>query len=578
MLSYPQLLDAWGKVIFEELYRLGVRHCVISPGSRSTPLTIAAARQNKIQTIIAHDERGAAFLALGTGKATGKPAVLVCTSGTAVANYMPAVIEAAMSEVPMMILSADRPPELHKSGANQTINQQGIFGSYIRFEEHLPVPDPTIPLSYLLTTLDHAYFRSIFPQAGPVHLNCMFRKPLEPQPVSEETIAGLVPERWYQSIVPYQTIHIPVFSPVRQDLEEFTEKIRQCQKPFVFIGTMGAAIRNIPPLKSLQLPFALDGSIAMEVESPYLLHYPDLALRVPAFSSRFQPDCWIQLGFRPTSGLVEKFLKTMMNRTYIHIHPSFSRSDPNSAVSDFYTVHPDQLELFLRRLSMIRPSTEWLEFIRKANEKIGETIHESLNAAPEFSEWRVIQALWKMIPEGMHVLLANSLTIRLVDMVCPKNRKLYLYSNRGASGIDGLIATAIGIAVGKKKPVLAILGDLAFHHDLNSLGLTRLKNVPPVIFVVFNNHGGGIFRLLPVAEEFGQFEEYFITPHPWDFRYIARHFGLKYRKLNHLRDLEESLPSILKAKHHFILEVEIDPEQSIKFYHRWMETLQSIAI
>lgn len=517
----------WGSAIIEALFRSSIDYFVISPGSRSTPLTVAVARKKGVKTIVCFDERAAAFHALGYARATGKPAVLICTSGTAAANYYPAIIEAATDCQPLIVITADRPPELRETGANQTIRQTGMFADYPRWTFDFPAPDSAVSIETVFSTMSHAVFCATNSPAGPVHLNCMFREPFVDAALASEA-------------VDFSEIKSTTYAQARQLPDEKTikkcaEQIARAKQKLIIAGR-GLGVTDINEIVKLanqhNLPVFAD--VQSRFSSPDLVKisvpYFDQLLLSTTFKNQFRPDVVIQFGAMPVSKRLSQWMNDVRPQHYFTIAKPPFRIDPNHQVSDRIVCEPAE---FCRSLntgidSSIRTNTHTIDFdtiAKKIDQLIGKHVDFQSAAVTEISAARQIIS---QIKPHSGLFLASSMPIRDVDMFCnPVATPLRVAANRGASGIDGTIATATGFATGLHSPVTLLIGDLALLHDMNSLALLNLIE-QPLIIVLINNKGGGIFSFLPVSGHSDIFEEYFGTPHHFEFSNLARQFGLAY--------------------------------------------------
>ncbi len=516
----PNLNYLWCGLLVEELIRQGVAGFVISPGSRSAPLTVSVARNEKAKYWVHYDERGAAFFALGLAKATGKPAVLICTSGSAVANYWPAVVEAAMSQIPLILLTADRPPELVDCGANQAIDQTDIFGDYARWRTALPCPTAECPATYVLTTADQAWHRSQHPQAGPVHVNVPLREPLDPKPdqsVTDDVLKTLV--AWAATDAPYTHYDAGASTVPDGWAAPLLEHMASARNKLLIVGRLHgeaehAAVRKLAKLPGWKIYADITSGLYGPSAPAGLVQDMEHFLQNEAW----QPDLVLHLGGAYTS----KRLLTHMadwNAPYIHVSASEQRLDPNHQVTQHLTVG-------------IASFCQWLqENAPKASVSTTTAIRTDASPAveQEWSERGIAHQLGSLLPENSLLFAGNSMPIRLLERFCrPERDGIHVVANRGASGIDGNIATALGMASGTGQATTALLGDLTTLHDLNSLALHQAVKTP-LVLIVLNNDGGGIFHHLPIARaDEPCFEQCFGTPHGMDFSGAAQQFGLDY--------------------------------------------------
>lgn len=563
---------AWASLMIEELVRSGVKYACISPGSRSTPLTLAAAQHPQMQTQICLDERGAAFYALGYARATQSPAVLICTSGSAPAHYLPAVIEASQDHVPLLILSADRPPELLQAGANQAIRQPGLFGSYLRWESALPCPDTAIAPEMVLTTVDQAVARCLGPQSGPVHVNCAFREPLAPTgPAMPAHYLDSV-NHWLQSEQPYSRYGLgsPQLAP--ETLVEISEMLNPSRRGLLLIGRLSSEAERKGALalaERLGWPVFAD-SLSSLAQDPHLenaiAHFDPLLLH-PEFQAVCQPDTILHLGGEMISVRVQQHLASYHSSHYLRVAPYPEREDYLHHVTERYVC---DVALFCQHLEpLLAPSINrvWVKTLFAHAEKARQALAEMLDNNPHLSEPAVVRQIAAAIPQGTALFLGNSMPIRDWDMFAGVTAgKLRLVGNRGCSGIDGNLATALGLMAGLNCPVTLLLGDLALLHDLNSLALLASAAMP-LVLVVINNQGGGIFSFLPVAKAVPDlFEPFWGTPHNLRFEQAAAMFGVAYAAPDSPEAFKEVYQGALATRTTTVIEVSTQREANFSLH------------
>ncbi len=524
----------WGYLIIEELVRNSIDYFVISPGSRSTPLTATVAQHPQAQKIVCLDERAAAFHALGYARATGNPAVLICTSGSAAANYFPAVIEASIDHIPLIILSADRPPELRQTGANQTIDQVNLYGSYPQWQFDLPCPTAEISPHVVLTTIDLAVSKSRQAPGGVVQLNCMFREPFGSMDAPVEIPVSL--SRWKESQSPYTHYASKLIIPTSIEIESLTEIIQSTLKGVLVVGQLRSAV-DIQAV--IELATRLNWAVFADIQSdlrlrrdfPNLIHYFDRLLITDISSELEQIDTIVQIGTRIVSARWLKWIEQYPPQNYIVVANDSDRHDPSHLVS--LRIESDIAYLcqqLYQELPQLPPST-WVQKIRSASDRISVTAAKFLKTT-KLTEPLTARTISELIPSQHGLWIANSMPIRDLDMYAFHDPRSTIHdprvgANRGTSGIEGAIAAATGFAVGLQAPVTAIVGDLSSLHDLNSFLLLQ-RNPQPVVVVIINNDGGGIFSFLPIAKSTEIFDTYFGTPHGVNFSHAAAMFGLDY--------------------------------------------------
>lgn len=538
----------------------------IAPGSRSTPLVAAAARHPALTKVTHIDERGAAFFCLGHARVTGRPALWITTSGTAVANGLPAVVEASIDHVPLICLTADRPPELRGTGANQTIRQPGIFGSYPRLELDLGVSDQDGGVPSAVAVAKDAYRAAIGIPAGPVHLNVQFRKPLEPAlaPTSAPAMEAVpLRARADQAIEPESQ------SPSPAALHELADALADKQAGVILAGRMDretaeAALRlaetlNWPILPDIcsQLRF---GGQSLDREHPLLVTCADLlAGRGPE-----GVEAIVQIGRMPVSQRLTRWLAGQTPRVWAVLADGTETIDPHRAVTHRLNDGLAATEALLTALPR-RDVGAWTRRWIDSQRRVQEALPGALGRGLFPGEPAVASLVADTLQASDALVLASSMPVRDVNtFAIAKTPPSIVVSNRGASGIDGTIATAAGVAeaIGPKGGrTFLLIGDLAFLHDLNSLSLIRERNVTAV---VINNDGGGIFSFLPIAAHADLFEPYFGAPHGLDFASAAQMYGLRYAQPATRVELE----STLREAGPIVIEVKTDREENVREHQR----------
>ncbi len=549
----------WGEVVAETLASQGVRTVVVAPGSRSTPLVVAVHRHPALETVVHLDERSAAFFALGTAKATGRPAAVLTTSGTAAANLLPAAVEADASETPLLLLTADRPPRLRGSDANQTIDQIELFGRRARWFRDLPEPsaDPG-RLRHLAHLVTRAVALSLSPVPGPVHLNAPFSKPLTPGPGSPAPEAEDLP-----------TAAAPTVSGAEQaltgpDLARLVEAFTRAERGLVVAGPARAPARDGPAVLGIGawtgypvLADPLSGarySGADTAENAVVVGTYDLTL---AASHGLRPDHIVRFGSSPTSARLLAYLEDHADVPQTVIGPAGRRRDHLNTASAHVRCSPAWLADALGPLSRPDRSGDWPDRWRALEGAAREALDASVPG--EIFEGRLARDVVAAVGDGGMVVVSNSMPVRDLDAFVPHSpARVNVLGNRGASGIDGMVSTALGAAWTRPgRHNVALLGDLALLHDVNGL-LTAREGIDLVI-VVLHNDGGGIFHMLPVRELEPEFTRYFATPHGRDFRHAAALYDIPYRQVAG-NGLEAAVREALGRGGVEILEVRVDRE------------------
>jgi 2-succinyl-5-enolpyruvyl-6-hydroxy-3-cyclohexene-1-carboxylate synthase len=554
--------DLWGYLIIEELVRNGIDYFVISPGSRSTPLTVAVARNDAAKNIICLDERGAAFHAIGYGRATGKPAVLICTSGSAAANYYPAAIEAATDNVPLIIISSDRPPELRQTGANQTINQVNFYGWYSKWEFDLPCPTAEINPAMVLTTIDLAVARSRTAPAGLVHLNCMFREPLAPQ--GKEVVIPNSLANWEVSKSPYTYYGESLTVLPDRELDRLVEIINRTKQGILVVGELKSPVDTqavtalATRLNWVVFPDIRSG-LRLKAKVPNVIPYFDQLLLTDRVDFFTDVDTVIQIGTRLTSARWLKWLDAHPSQHYIAIANDAERHDPSHLVT--YRLQSDIASICQSLVTKIATKSDGINPQRQPptlNSFIDNAIDEFLATETSLSEPAIARIISRLIHPNCGLWLANSMPIRDMDMYGVADSAVgQIGTNRGTSGIEGAIAAATGFAVGLQAPVTAIIGDLSSLHDLNSLLLLNTIS-QPVITVIINNDGGAIFSFLPIANTTDVFNTYFGTPHGLDFQQAVAMFKIDYYQPQSAEELMRDYQQAQARDRSAVIEIKSD--------------------
>lgn len=534
----------WASIIAKTLARRGLTQAVICPGSRSSLLAIAFAQHPQIEAIPILDERSAAFFALGLAKRSQQPVALVCTSGTAGANFYPAIIEATESRVPLLVLTADRPPELRHCHAGQTIDQTRLFGVYPRWQVELGLPENQPQRwRYLRQTILQAYRRSQFPVPGVVHLNCPFREPLVP--MSDPDFAAQLQD--FDEAAFFRGITDQNFPPqaTLPDLPALVQQWQQEPKGIIIAGVAAPAdpeayCNAIATLAQiLQFPVlaeALSPVRNFAALNPYLISTYDLILRFTPHRSALVPQLVIQLGDMPTSKELRQWLESIEPACWM-IDDHLDNLDPLHLHSQRLAISVTDLvqSLDVKQVRVTEPSLylkKWL-FLEQSLQTVLDQAFEAQNT---LLEAKISRLLSQHLPKTTQLFVANSMSVRYLEWFWkPSDRNIIPYFNRGANGIDGTLSTALGVAHRGKKTVL-LTGDLALLHDSNGFLIKNYFKGHLTIILV-NNQGGGIFENLPIAQFDPPFEAFFATPQQVDFAQLVRSYGVDYVCVEHWEQL-----------------------------------------
>ena len=556
-MDFRNINTLWASLVVETLSRLGLETAVLCPGSRSSPLTIAFAQHFQVQTIPILDERSAAFFALGRAKRSRQPVVLVCTSGTAGANFYPAVIEAKESQVPLLILTADRPPELRHCHAGQTIDQIKLYGHYPNWQTELALASPEPEMwTYLRQTLIYAWEQTQFPRAGIVHLNCPFREPLAPisQPDilalassfdPEVFFAGIQASSFVKNSFSFTLPQFPQRGLIIAGLYQEGQSENYCQT----IAEI-AKILNYPVLADALSPVRHFAEI-----NPNLISNYDFILRNQDQAELLTPEIIIQIGELPTSKQLRTWLTQQNIPRYI-IDSSGDNYDPLHGKSIHLRISWQdflwQLKESQKELKTNIPVEETLknsqfsDYIHQwktLNRTIQDSIDKTMLEREDLFEGKIPWLLAECLPKHTPIFIANSMPIRDAEFFWkPNNQQTIPYFNRGANGIDGTLSTALGIAY-QDQPTILLTGDLSLLHDTNGF-LLREKSEGHLTIILINNNGGGIFEMLAIAEETNSqdlFEDYFTTPQNIDFSQLALTYGIEYQRIEKWETLKRLL-------------------------------------
>jgi 2-succinyl-5-enolpyruvyl-6-hydroxy-3-cyclohexene-1-carboxylate synthase len=542
----------------DELARCGMEHACTAPGSRCTPIVLSLVREGRIRSWSHLDERCAGFFALGAAKRSGRPVAVTCTSGTAAANLAPAVIEARHARVPLILLSADRPPELREVGAGQTIDQLKLYGNAVKwfFEvgTHTATPQS---LQWIRTLACRAYWTALHGPPGPVHLNFPLREPLVLDGPLPEDHTGRTGDRPYVSFdgpppaSPSAGRHpsrrIVIVAGAERDLAAGRD-------------LAGFAARAGIPLLADPLSSARHGPAA-------IAHY-DLLLRDPGFAGAHRPQFVIRVGDLPTSKPLRAWLGDL-DAAQIALDPDAAWHDPSSVVGLRVAAPARALLEELSAGEAVPADRAWLASWRAADDAAGEALTRALGN--ELSEPLVARSLGEWLDGSAALFVASSMPIRDVELYFPaRDDGPRVLSNRGANGIDGTVSAAFGTAAAGEGPVVLLIGDVALAHDIGGLLAARRLGLPLTI-VLLNNDGGGIFHFLPVSGQTDAFEEHVATPHGLDFAHAAALYGCDLRRPSTLSELRGAVEASIADTSATIIEVRTNRVENLALHRRVAE-------
>lgn len=547
----------WCTCFVRELYRQGVRRVVISPGSRSTPLTLAFAAHPGFEKTVILDERSAAFTALGHAKATGTPSVLVCTSGTALANYSPAVFEAANSGTPLIIASADRPPHRRGIGSPQTIDQIKIFANASVFfhEAGEPSAEPA-----KLKRLEMAAAQAVYAAKnhfGTAHINFPFSKPLEPDP---DFLAEIEQENSnLAKKTPLSTKYSQKAESVRLS-DEFWEKLASAKRPVIAAGPFNAYEDNthIAALAEfLDAPVLAEPGANLPAGDRLISGYAGF-LRNKKNAALLEPDLIIRTGAFPINNALQHYLKTHQNVTQILLaHPALWQDGDVIPAEHIHLPAP----LAVPEIQSAR-KTDWMAAWKEAEKRFAGFRSKLLQQTESLTDGGVFHTLYKFLPRDGFSMLSNSFPVRDFALFGENNRSR-VFVNRGAAGIDGIISTALGISRASRQPGVLFIGDLAFLHDSNAL-LSHKTAGNSLIIVILNNRGGTIFNMLPVAQFTDKFDTYYRTEQDVSIPALCRAYGAEHSLVTRPEQLIRTFEQAAEAGGVQIIECLTEAPQSMK--------------
>jgi len=607
-MTAPNRNTLWARALVDELVAAGVDAVVASPGSRSTPLTMAAARNEDLRVFSQLDERSAAYFALGRARRTGKVTPLICTSGTAAANYHPAVMEASEARVPLLALTADRPPELRDSGANQTADQEKLYGDDARFYKDLPEPAPNDrALRSLRTTVARAVGTAEGADPGPVHLNVPFTKPLEPTRVPDDVPADLDPVTESGREGPYVDVTPGAPEPGDDELRRLANELSTTNRGLIVAGPAD------PPGLDAEAVTALSHATGFPILADPLSGvrfggHTRVAPVIGAYDAYLSaevagegdpspgwtdPELVLRLGASPTSKRLRKYLAETGADQY-QIDPAGRWREAEFAATDLVVAEPSRLCARLSRAVTGSGSdadwrAQWADADAAAGAVHGrEGADDALVASADaddpfpFHEGDALRAVADALPDPATLFVSNSMPVRDLDrFVGPTTTSVTPLGNRGVSGIDGIVSSALGAGSATTDDLTLVVGDLALYHDANGLLAIDRCDVDATV-VLINNDGGGIFHALPIESFEPEFTESFKTPHGIEFEPLADLHGLAYARIDARPDAAESAAGVAAdladacarardADGSHLIEVRTDAESS----HRTRERLEA---
>ncbi len=564
--------QAQSMAIVDELIRCGLKHACLSPGSRSTPMALALADRPEIDLHVSIDERSMSFLALGIAKASARPVAMLTTSGTATAHLYPAIIEADYACVPLIVLTADRPPELRDTGAGQTIDQIKLYGDTVRWFCEVGVAEPRAEsVPYWRAIACRAYHSSLWPVPGPVHLNLAFRNPLVPVPDD----AGFPFElEGRPGGKPWTEGTGSPLAPSAGDVARLADEVELVERGLVVAGTS-----DLDPSPIVELAATLGWPLLAEATSnarqgPNAVSTYDALLRVEGFWESRTPELVLRFGHLGTSNQLAAALSPSVRQVAVNAR---SWLDPMRAVSWIVRADPGLLcKALIARIEPRRSGT-WLDSWLAGESKARRAIDSFLDRQDEVTEPGVARDVAATLPAGSNLMVASSMPVRDLDWFMRSSAGVRVIANRGANGIDGFVSSCLGVALsGSRSPTVGLSGDLSLLHDRN--GLLLASDAPlDIVFVVLNNNGGGIFSFLPQAGH-PRFERLFGTPHDSDFAPLAESCGFAYRAIHSSSDLAPALQHAMSAGGPHILEAQTNRQRNVEIHNLiWSSVAETLS-
>jgi 2-succinyl-5-enolpyruvyl-6-hydroxy-3-cyclohexene-1-carboxylate synthase len=551
-------------ILLRQLVASGVQTLVASPGFRNSPLLLAAHRLPELEVLSAVDERGGAFLALGAAKASRAPVAVLCTSGTAVANFFPAVLEAHYSGVPLIVLSADRPAELVGTGANQCMDQTKIFGTHVRFYADIIGTDAGPSAErHVAYSAGRAVAKALAPQMGPVHLNIRFREPFLPEAEAAQVVdlEEARPQKW--------KFLSSASGPAKEQLSAIADLLAAARRPLIATGPETFS----PAVKQALLDLASSRGIPVLAEASGGLGFPAMPVLAQRCDPVFEailaervppPDLLLRVGAPVTGKGLPALLRAHPIPLVVFEEWGETR-EPDLNPTIFIEGGIEGWIKALRDTSGGQVDMPWAERIWELDRSLDSKLTEHLAACPPFTEWHFHRALGDLVADGSSLFLGNSMPIRDFNSVFPRvGKHLRVFSNRGLSGIDGLLASAAGIAKGGARDTHAVIGDLSTLHDLSSLSLlAALKHKVSLTLWITNNRGGEIFRYVATAKAGGQ-EDWFTTPQSFDLAALAKSFQLSYGRVQSQEELAGLDPGAFAGPGVRLIEVMVEPSPNFE--------------
>jgi 2-succinyl-5-enolpyruvyl-6-hydroxy-3-cyclohexene-1-carboxylate synthase len=571
-----QLTDYIGAFV-DELSRADLEHVVISPGSRSTPMAILFAEHPNIKVWLNIDERSAGYFALGIAKATKKTVAVLCTSGTAAANYFPAIVEARESRVPLLVLTADRPHELRDVGAPQAIDQINIYGKYAKWFNEMALPESTPNMiAYVRTTAERAISTALSSPSGPVHLNFPFREPLIPNLDKQDlfTIGERNEKQYVKVHNGSQHLSDNVVTELAKELKEVKRGLIVCgpiDEPSLILPVLALANALNFPILADPLSQFRSGDHGKEL----IIDSYDAILKSEMVADTFAPDVIVRFGAMPVSKPYLLYLKKHTQCRQIVIENRDVWREPTLMADEIIFADPVLFAQALHHsLAHIEPNSEgsWTKDWVEMNRIVHHVIESNLSQ-PAINEGRVFTELEKILPQNAILFVGNSMPVRDLDTFFTSNvLHTRTMANRGANGIDGVVSTALGVSA-VSEPVVLVIGDVSFYHDLNGLLAAKQYGLNITIILV-NNDGGGIFSFLPQSKHPKHFEALFGTPLGIDFRNVVEMYKGTFKTVDAAVDFASAFKEAIVEDGLSVVEVLSNREQNVNDHRSFAEEVK----
>ncbi len=575
----------------DELQRAGVRNVVICPGSRSTQLAMAFAAQPAIRTWMHVDERSAAYFGLGMAKQLRQSVALLCTSGTAAANFLPAIVEAKLTHVPLLVLTADRPHELRENGAPQSIDQNRLYGTYTKWFVDLALPEATnAALRYIRTIAARASALTQAIPAGPVHLNFPFREPLLPEPIADQPMPQVAQRdaiawRGRANNAPYINVrNASASAPTATTIAHLVEQVQGVQRGLIIVGPIDDPALAEPLVQLAQklgYPILADplSQLRCGVYDQAMVYSSyDAFLRIDSFIASAQPELVLRFGAVPTSKPLQLYLKRYASCPLLVIDGYEGWEEPTQLAAELIHATPaalcqSLLDVLKQPAEVLPTAQAWLTKWRDADRITRQTIQTAIQDFTEPFEGRVFTELSGLLPDDTTLYVGNSMPVRDLDtFFYSTDKRIHTMGNRGANGIDGVVSSALGASAGQHKPTILVLGDLSFYHDLNGLLAARLHGLNLTI-VLINNDGGGIFSFLPQAAYPEQFEQLFGVPTGLDFRLAVQMYGGQYQKAEQWEQFRKFVSRAVHSDGLHVIEVQTERASNVTMHRQLWEVV-----